>query len=99
MTNYNPLIEKYNELHKKNEEKKPEKGETTLGLPIKRKSMFNESDIRYHPYDMNSNFLKIADEVRQGNIQITSISVQHEVVGSTFPTGFATITIECHKPL
>jgi len=78
----NPLLQKYEELYGKKEEPKPQKTHTeklkelrdTSTIPITKLTSYdNES--------LTDGFLQIAEKIKNGEAQVTSMSMERDVIG------------------
>ena len=85
----NPLIEKYNELYGKKEEPKPDyyKGEKSYAEELE--ELRDTSTIpvsKIKSYDINSvnvSFQQIAEKVKNGEAQVSSMSMEMDIMYGT----------------
>ena len=85
----NPLIEKYNELYGKKEEPKPDyyKGEKSYAEELEElrdTSTIPVSKIKsYDPDSVNVSFQQIAEKVKNGEAQVSSMSMEMDIMSGT----------------
>jgi len=85
----NPLIEKYNELYGKKEEPKPDyyKGEETFADELKKlrdTSTIPVSKIKsYDIDDLKVSFQRIAEQVKNDEAQVSSMSMEMDIMYGT----------------
>ena len=85
----NPLIEKYNELYGKKEEPKPDyyKGEKSYAEELEElrdTSTIPVSKIKsYDPDSVNVSFQQIAEKVKNGEAQVSSMNMEMDIMYGT----------------
>jgi len=85
----NPLIEKYNELYGKKEEPKPDyyKGEKSYAEELEKlrdTSTITVSKIKsYDPDDLKVSFQQIAEKVKNGEAQVSSMNMEMDIMYGT----------------
>ena len=85
----NPLIKKYNELYGKKEEPKPDyyKGEKSYADELKKlrdTSTIPVSKIKsYDTDDLKVSFQQIAEQVKNGEAQVSSMSMEMDIMYGT----------------
>ena len=94
MTHSNPLLQKYFELHP--EKKEPPKmpriedyeGEETFADELKKSNFIKAKNPKtslktYDPDSVNVSFQQIAEKVKNGEAQVSSMSIERDIMSET----------------
>ena len=86
MTHSNPLIQKWEEIHKKKEPPKMPRiedyeGEETFADELKKSK--SRKITTYDPDDLKVSFQQVAEQVKNGDAQVSSMSMEMDIMSGT----------------
>ena len=86
MTHSNPLIQKWEEIHKKKEPPKMPRiedyeGEETFADELKKSK--SRKITTYDPDDLKVSFQQIAEKIKNGDAQVSSMSMEMDIMSGT----------------